>query len=184
MNGTARTKRLGLAAIAAWVAVAAPAATATAQVFEPAPVPQELQNGQQCWQSRDDGNPPVFSPQATYNWQQSVAAADPNVMAQMAGTYYGEIPSPAGDAISRQYRRFSSNGLFDYQDQTCGTNGGVCSQNQGTGSWVAHQQQDGTIFLMVNFSDMVRTAQCFSDTVQIGPQGMQSYTGMVWQRTQ
>lgn len=155
-----------------------------AALLEPAVA--AAQPADQCWDTPDNGTRKSwFNAAATQNWQDSRQRADPGVMARMAGIYYGEIVSPQGDMVSRQYRRFSPDGLFDYQDQTCGNIAGIaCSQNQGTGSWTAHQQPDGSIFVMVNFSDMVRTSQCFSDTVAIGNGGFQSISGAFWRRTQ
>jgi hypothetical protein len=74
------------------------------------------------------------NPAASLNWQQTRQAADPQVMQEVAGVYYGEIPDPSGQMTNRTYRSYESNGLWQYQDQTC-TPGLGCSQNQGAGQW-------------------------------------------------
>jgi hypothetical protein len=140
-----------------------------------------------CW-DRVEGQDPVntfFNKQMTDYWRQMLQQADGNLMSQMAGVYYGERPSPDGQYVNRQYRSYEANGLFQYQDQTCGNVQGVpCSQNQGTGEWRAAQQGDGTIYLMTRFSDLIRTSACGGERIQFNGQSFIDEGGVTWQRTQ
>jgi hypothetical protein len=121
------------------------------------------------------------NPAASLNWQQTRQAADPQVMQEVAGVYYGEIPDPSGQMTNRTYRSYESNGLWQYQDQTC-TPGLGCSQNQGAGQWAGYRLADGSVFLMIHFSDLVRSNTCFSQTIQPANGGF--FEGaMNWQRT-
>ena len=87
--------------------------------------------------------------------------------------------------LNQQDRRFSANGLFDYNDQTC-TNGSQipCSKNQGTGEWRAVTQTDGSTYLMARFSDLIRTSACFGDRVSLQSGGMVDEGGIFWQKLQ
>jgi hypothetical protein len=124
-----------------------------------------------------------YNPSASLNWQRALQAADPNVMQQMAGVYYGEQTAPQLGMIERVYRSYEANGLWQYQDQTCGSTPGVpCSQNQGTGQWAAFAQPDGTVFAMIHFSDLSRYNNCFSQTMRFGPGGFVNNSGVSWQR--
>lgn len=126
-----------------------------------------------------------YNPDATQNWQRTRQMADPQVMQQMAGLYYTEYPDPTGQMYNQTYRSYEANGLWQYQDQTCPVNNlGYlqCSKNQGAGLWAAYQQQDGTIFLMVHFSDLSRSNNCFSQTVRVDRQGFTDTYGGNWRR--
>jgi hypothetical protein len=141
-----------------------------------------------CW-DRVEGQDPVntfFNKQMTDYWRQMLQQADGNLMAQMAGIYYGERPSPDGVYLNRQYRSYEPNGLFQYQDQTCsvGMPGAPCSQNQGTGEWRAAKQGDGTIYVMTRFTDMIRTSVCAGERIQFNGNGFADESGIFWQRTQ
>ena len=123
-----------------------------------------------------------YNPSVTQNWLQTRQVADTRVMQQLAGVYYGEIPDPSGQMVNRTYRSYEANGLWQYQDQTC-TPGGGCSQNQGAGQWAGYQLPDGSIFLMIHFSDLVRSNTCFSQTLKPFAGGFYDVGGgMNWQR--
>ena len=121
-----------------------------------------------------------YNPTVSMNWQQTLQNADPRAMARLAGVYYMELPNPQMQMINRAYRDYEANGVWGYQDQTCSSTG--CSQNQGAGQWAAYEQRDGSIFLMVHFSDLARTNACFSQTVQLSPRGFTDSAGGNWQR--
>jgi len=77
------------------------------------------------------------------NWQRTVQSADQRAMSQLAGVYYGEQTAPQLGMVERVYRSYEASGLWQYQDQTCGSTPGVpCSQNQGTGQWAGYMQPD------------------------------------------
>lgn len=123
-----------------------------------------------------------YNPSTTQNWMQTRQAADGRIMQQLAGVYYGEIPDPSGSMVNRTYRSYEANGLWQYQDQTC-TPGATCSQNQGAGLWAGYQLPDGSIFLMIHFSDLVRSNTCFSQTLKPANGGFYDVFGaMSWQR--
>lgn len=141
-----------------------------------------------CYSSSDTRCNPVcantfYNPDASLNWQRTLQAADSRVMQQMAGVYYGEQSAPQLGMIERVYRSYEANGLWQYQDQTCGSTPGVpCSQNQGTGEWAAYPQADGSIFVMIHFSDLSRYNNCFSQIVRFTQAGFVDNSGTSWQR--
>ena len=62
--------------------------------------------------------------------------------------------------------------------------GATCSQNQGAGLWAGYQLPDGSIFLMIHFSDLARSNTCFSQTLRPRNGGFFDIAGgMNWQRT-
>lgn len=124
-----------------------------------------------------------YNPSATQNWQQTRANADGRVMEAMAGTYEGQFNDPSGQMVEQVRRHYEADGLWSYEDQTCTIGSPIpCSQNQGTGMWAAYQQQDGTIFLMVHFSDVARYNNCFSQTLQLQNGGFVDTLGGSWRR--
>lgn len=140
-----------------------------------------------CW-DRIEGQVPVntfFNKQLSDYWRQMLQQADGQLMGQIAGVYYGERPSPDGQYINRQYRSYEANGLFQYRDQTCGNIAGIpCSENQGTGEWRAVNQGNGATYLMIRFSDLIRTDACAGEQVRFGGSGFTDEGGLFWQRVQ
>jgi hypothetical protein len=67
--------------------------------------------------------------------------------------------------IQYLHQSFEPTGLYQYKDQTCGGITGACSSNFGNGSFRANRTGDGSIFFIVNFSDMSRLNQCVSAQV-------------------
>lgn len=141
-----------------------------------------------CYDSSDTRCNPVcsntfYNPSESANWQRTLQAADQRAMAQLAGVYYGEQTAPQLGMIERVYRSYEANGLWQYQDQTCGSVAGLpCSQNQGTGQWAGYLQSDGSMFVMVHFSDLSRTNNCFSQTIRSAQGGFIDESGVSWQR--
>lgn len=124
-----------------------------------------------------------YNAQSTDTWRQLLQSSDAKLMAQMAGVYYGERTSADGTYINRQYRSLEANGLFQYQDQTCGNIQGIaCSQNQGTGEWRATTWTDGSLYLMLHFSDLIRTSACSGQRVRMQGPTMYDEFGGIWQR--
>jgi hypothetical protein len=124
-----------------------------------------------------------YNPSATMNWQQTRAQADGRVMQAMAGVYFAQMNDPTGQMVNRAYRSYEANGLWQYQDQTCTIGSPLpCSQNQGAGLWAGYQQPDGMIFLMVHFSDLSRSNNCFSQTVRADARGFTDTYGGSWQK--
>ena len=113
--------------------------------------------------------------------------ADPKVMQTVAGVYYGEFPSPDGRMYEQVYYSYEANGLWQYRDQTCTANnqaGVPCSQNQGAGQWAAYGLNDGSVFLMIHFSDLSRSNTCFSQTIRLGNGGFVDAGSGNWRRVQ
>lgn len=130
-------------------------------------------------------NNTFYNAQSTDTWRQLQQTADPQLMANLAGVYYGERPSPDGQYVNYQYRSYEANGLFQYQDQTCGNIAGIpCSQNQGTGEWRAVTWQDGTIYIMFRFSDLTVTSACAGGRYQLSGKALLDEFGTTWQRVQ
>lgn len=149
--------------------------------------PALAQDPTACW-DRVEGQAPnntFFNKQKSDYWRQMLTQADGQLMAQLAGVYYGERPSPDGLYFNRQYRSYEGNGLFQYQDQTCSvTPGAPCSQNQGTGEWRAVNQGNGVAYVMVRFSDMIQTDACSGEQIQPNGNGFYDSSGVYWQRSQ
>lgn len=128
-----------------------------------------------------------YNPSMTQNWLQTRRNADPKVMQAVAGVYYGQFPSPDGRMYEQVYRSYEAGGLWQYRDQTCPTNNLgylTCSQNQGAGLWAAYGLNDGSIFLMIHFSDLSRSNTCFSQTIRLGNGGFSDAGSGAWQRVQ
>jgi hypothetical protein len=137
--------------------------------------------------SGDDCGNTFYNPSVTQNWMQTRQNADAKVMQSVAGVYYGEFPSSDGSMYEQVYRSYEASGLWQYRDQTCTTNnqaGIPCSQNQGAGQWAAYSLNDGTIFLMIHFSDLSRSNNCFSQTIRLGNGGFSDTAGGSWRRVQ
>ncbi len=130
----------------------------------------------------DPANTFLNKPMSDY-WRQMLKLADEKLMGQLAGSYYGERRSPDGVYVNQQTRRFEANGLFDYSDQTCTIGSQIpCSQNQGTGEWRAVNQTDGSTYMMIRFSDLIRTNACSGDRITPGNNGYTDEGGVFWQR--
>lgn len=102
----------------------------------------------------------------TKYWQFALENAEQAAMQQVAGTWYVETAYQETGAVQRLYATYDANGLFSYQDETCSSIS--CSQNQGYGQWVARSQADGSVYIMLNVSDLNRTNECtgFAATIQ------------------
>jgi hypothetical protein len=135
-----------------------------------------------CWNNRGfvERNPqsPNFNrtvripdPQSSMTWNQMASSNDPRAVQAMVGTWYSRAVSPQTGQAQDLYASFEPNGLYQYRDQTCGQ-GNLCSNNQGTGEFRAAFQADGSIFYMINFSDLSRDHQCTSDNVRFQGAGM------------
>jgi hypothetical protein len=105
-------------------------------------------------------------PVHTKYWQFALQNSDQAAMQQVAGTWYIENVSQELGAVQQMQQTYDANGLFSYQDETCVN--GSCSQNQGHGMWVAKTETDGSIYVMINVSDLNRTNECtgFAATIQ------------------
>lgn len=131
----------------------------------------------------DEPKNTFYNPSATQNWMQTRANADGRVMQAMSGIYDGQFNDPSGQMVEYVRRNYEANGLWSYADRTCTINSPVpCSENNGAGLWAGYQQADGTIFLMVHFSDAARSNNCFSQTLQLQGGAFIDSLGGRWQR--
>jgi hypothetical protein len=165
--------------ILAFLLAAAATIGLTAPVF--------AQQGQDYCARRIEGNPPssILDQGATDTFHSMVARQDNNAIVAMTGVWYAEIPAPQLGMTSYQYRQYQSNGLFQYQDQTCTNGTQSCSQNQGTGFFTAMTAQDGSFATMIIVSDLQRDHECSGGYMRMLDQNhMQDGGGTVWQRVQ
>ena len=132
---------------------------------------------------RDVMPPPDYA--SSQIWQQLATMSDAQMMQRLVGVWQTEqFNAPMGLMMRTQFQ-FDANGLFQYQDQNCPTNGLPCSQNGGPGEFRASRQSSGTTFIMVRFSDLSRTNQCFSLEVNFQDERtMIGRGGGVWRRIQ
>lgn len=109
---------------------------------------------------------------------------DPQVRAQIVGTWYGENHNQ--QMTQHIYQTFLPTGVFDYRDQTCGSVPGMpCSQNYGQGVWSGMRQSDGSIYIRVQFSDMNRQNECTGWAASFPDQNTMAYpTGGGMRRVQ
>jgi hypothetical protein len=151
-----------------------------------APASAQQQNG--CWVTRDGerpfghNTPAYYDEPSTRNWMRVLQLADANAMAMHAGTYYAEIPAPQLGMINYQYRKLDANGGFEYRDRTCSQVS--CSQNYGYGRWAGVPQGDGSIYIMVNFTDLIRQSACFSWVGRLNGTVFSTNDGASWQKVQ
>ncbi|MFO1148283.1 MAG: hypothetical protein U1E62_07895 [Alsobacter sp.] len=144
------------------------------------------QTQQGCWVTRDGDRPfghnsaAYYDEALTRNWMRAVQLADGAAMAHHAGTYYAEIPAPQLGMINYQYRTLDANGGFEYQDRTCSSIS--CSQNYGHGQWAGVPQADGSIYIMVKFTDMIRQSACFSWVGRLNGMAFVSPDGFIWRK--
>jgi hypothetical protein len=124
-----------------------------------------------------------YNPTVSANWQRTAQSADPQAMQQMAGVYYAEFSSSDGLYYDQMYRSYDAGGVWTYQDQTCTVGSNMpCAQGQGAGQWAAYPQADGTIFVMIHFSDLNHSNNCVSQTVRrVDAQGYSDEYGS-WRR--
>lgn len=120
---------------------------------------------------------------ATQGWEQFQAGANLQLMQQLVGTWYTEIPSPQTGQIAYRYQTLEPSGLFTMQTRVCDRYG-LCSDYPGHGFWAAQDGQGGMITTMTITSETQVTNFC--GTAQVALQGnmMQTSAGQVWQRVQ
>jgi hypothetical protein len=102
----------------------------------------------------------------TKYWQFALQNTEQAAMQQVVGTWYVENVSQELGAVQRLYATYHPDGSFEYNDETCSNIS--CSQNQGYGQWAARGQADGSVYIMLNVSDLNRTSECtgFAATIQ------------------
>ena len=129
-----------------------------------------------CWINADDehqtdinGNrQTVIRPDtvSSQTWRQLGDANDPRALQALAGTWLTE--TAANGSQLQTYETFDGNGLYRYRQNVCS---GGCNQYEGTGEFRAAFQGDGSIFLMLNYSDLQRSHQCVSNQLRLQGQG-------------
>lgn len=124
------------------------------------------------------------NPQQTQTFTQLMQANDTQGAQMMSGVWYTEIPAPQLNMISYQYQSFYPTGNWEYRDKTCTSGTSFCSENQGHGQFAAVRQNDGSLYVMINFSDMQRNSTCIGFFARIQGNGFQTSEGAQFQRVQ
>jgi hypothetical protein len=142
----------------------------------------------QCWDRREGEYPNnmFLNMVMTDQWRDLSGRADSQAMRGMVGVWYGEISAPSLGMVDRQYRSFEANGLFQYKSQTCGNIAGIpCSENYGTGQWVAvFADNNGAVQVMMHFDDMTQSDRCGGFVARLQGNLMLAGDGSRWQRVQ
>lgn len=120
---------------------------------------------------------------ATVGWQNFQAGANAELMQQLAGTWYTEIPSPQTGQMAYRYQTLEPNGLFTMQTRVCDSTG-ACGDYPGHGFWAVQGGQGGAMTTMTITSDTQVTNFCGLTQVMVQGNMMQSAQGQVWQRVQ
>lgn len=120
---------------------------------------------------------------ATAGWQNFQARANTQLMQQLAGTWYTQIPSPQTGQIAYRYQRLEPNGLFTMQTRVCASTG-YCSDYPGHGFWAAQGGQGGSVTTMTITSETQVTNYCALAQFMYQGNMMQTSTGQTWQRVQ
>ena len=107
---------------------------------------------------------------------------DAEVAKPLVGIWYSEATDPRG-FVNQMYSQFTADGVFDYQDRTCGATG--CSQNQGHGLYAINAQGDGNYYAARIFNDVQRTNACLGLQFKVlDANTLQLQDGSVMQRVQ
>lgn len=122
-------------------------------------------------------------PQQTQNWVRLMQANDMQGAQQVAGVWYTEIPAPELNMITYQHQMFYPNGIWEYQNRVCTGGTNACGDYAGHGQFAAVRQNDGTLYVMVNFSDTQRTNTCTGSFARFpDPQTMETSAGARFKR--
>lgn len=121
---------------------------------------------------------------ATQGWQGFAANANPQLMQQMVGVWYTEIPSPATGQTAYRYQTLEPNGLFTMQTRVCDSMN-MCSDYPGHGFWAVQGGNGGAYTVMSIVSDTQVTNHCsLFQVIQPSPGILQDNMGTTWQRVQ
>lgn len=121
---------------------------------------------------------------ATEGWQGFVANANAQLMQQLVGVWYTEIPSPSTGQTAYRYQTLEPTGLFTMQTRVCDSTG-MCSDYPAQGAWAAQGGQGNVFSMMSITSDTQVTNYCALTQVMMPSQAMmQTEAGQIWQRMQ
>lgn len=111
-------------------------------------------------------------------------ATSPELRRLISGTWYSENRAPQLGMVQRLQQTYLPTGVWEYQDETCGNVPGIpCSKNGGHGLWMATRQQDGSIYIRIQFSDIKRQNACSGSAVTFpNPGTMAGTNGQVARR--
>jgi hypothetical protein len=124
------------------------------------------------------------NPQQTQTFMQLMQANDMQGAQMISGVWYTEIPAPQLNMVSYQYQSFQPTGNWEYRDKTCTAGTNFCSENQGHGQFAAVRQNDGSLYVMVNFSDLQRNSTCIGYFARVQGGAFQTSEGQQFQRVQ
>lgn len=131
-----------------------------------------------------DPNTRQIDPGATQTFQAMAARSDPQIMGQLAGTWYIESRNPYNSQVDYQYQQYSPDGFFNYRDRVC-DGSGACNDYDGQGNYAVIGLPDGTIQLMTIVSDLSRDRQCSGSVARfVDANTVQFSTGGMMQRVQ
>lgn len=135
---------------------------------------------------------PAAAQDACRYWQQQTQAADPQLMAQLAGVWRSQEPNGAG-GMAQVTSQLGPDGTMLYDRQTCYSMAGLgtsCPQSTGHGWWVAHMSGPNQIFLATNLTTSLVNGQMTQgcgggNYVILGPGALGDANGrLVMQRVQ
>jgi hypothetical protein len=130
-----------------------------------------------------DPNTGAVDGAATRTWQQMSERSDPELMRQMAGTWYIEIPNPYNSQVDQEYLRYSSDGFFDYRSHVCDTATGGCNDYSGQGNYAVIGLPDGSLQFMSIVSDLNRDRQCSGSSARfVDTNSLRFSTGGIMRR--
>ena len=109
-------------------------------------------------------------PQSNAQFQRMLARTDPRVTQLLTGTWYSETRSPATGQISYSYQTYERNGLWGYRNRVCG--GPLCSNYEGTGLYTGFVQGDGSLNVMIAYSDQRVSNGCTASVVRLVAPGV------------
>ena len=121
---------------------------------------------------------------ATEGWRGFLGNADAQLMQQLVGVWYTEIPSPNTGQIAYRYQTLEPTGLFTMQTRVCDSMG-LCSDYPAQGAWAAQGGGGGMFTMMTIVSDTQVTNLCgMTQVMMASPTVMQTQSGQNWQRVQ
>lgn len=119
-------------------------------------------------------------PQSNAQFQRLLARPDPRVAQLMAGTWYAETRSPATGQVNYGYQTFQRNGLWQYHNRVCGGMLPACSDYEGHGLFAGVVQGDGSINVMIAYSDLRVTNGCTATVLRaVGPGVLRDGNGAI-----
>ncbi len=138
----------------------------------------------ECWDIEPGTGKTFFNAAMTDRVRNVEANADVSLMRSFSGTWVGETVYPDRSMVDRTWYTFDSNGLFQYQSETCGQVISQCSRGYGQGGWAARALPNGQIEVVFGYNDLQRSAACGALVGRVEGATMNVNGGFVLQRVQ